>query len=212
MKLLIVESPAKSKTIGKYIGKDFVVVPSIGHVRDLVPEDGSVDTDNNFAMKWQVMPGKEKQVNIIASNVKKADEIFLATDPDREGEAISWHIADILREKGAAGKPLRRVAFHEITKSAVSAAMANPRDIDMQLVDAYFARRALDYLVGFKLSPVLWRKLPGSKSAGRVQSVALRLISDREREIEGFKKQEYWSVEGKFSTAEGKPFSARLAL
>ncbi|MDR1009330.1 MAG: type I DNA topoisomerase [Rickettsiales bacterium] len=210
MKLLIVESPAKSKTIGKYVGSDYVVVPSIGHVRDLEPVDGSVDTERGFAMKWQVMPGKEKQVKEIERQLKKADELYLATDPDREGEAISWHIADILRGRGELTKPVRRVAFHEITKSAVAKALAEPRDIDQKLVDAYFARRALDYLVGFKLSPVLWRKLPGSKSAGRVQSVALRLISDREKEIETFIKKEFWSVDGKFETGEGKPFAAKL--
>ncbi|MDR3126582.1 MAG: type I DNA topoisomerase [Rickettsiales bacterium] len=211
MKLLVVESPAKSKTIEKYLGKDFVVVPSIGHVRDLAPVDGSVDVDNGFKMKWQVMEGKERQVKLISDRLRKADELYLATDPDREGEAISWHIIDILKERGELTKPARRVAFHEITKSAVQKALAEPRDIDAKLVDAYFARRALDYLVGFRLSPVLWRKLPGSKSAGRVQSVALRLIADREREIEAFKAREYWTIEGEFS-ANGKKFGARLTI
>ena len=210
MKLLVVESPAKSKTISKYVGSDFVVVPSVGHVRDLDPKDGSVDTENGFAMKWLVMPEKEKNIREIEKQLKKADGIYLATDPDREGEAISWHIADILKERGELNKPVARVVFHEITKGAVQKAIKEPREIDSKLVDAYLARRALDYLVGFKLSPVLWRKLPGSKSAGRVQSVALRLVSDREREIETFVKKEYWSIEGKFETPEGKPFAAKL--
>ena len=183
MKLLIVESPAKSKTISKYLGKDFIVLPSVGHVRDLDPHDGSVDVDNDFKMKWKVMDGKEKQLKEIQNTIKRVDEIYLATDPDREGEAISWHIVDILKERKLLTKPIHRVAFHEITKNAVNEAMKMPREIDQKLVDAYFARRVLDYLVGFKLSPVLWRKLPGCKSAGRVQSVALKLICERENEI-----------------------------
>jgi len=209
MKLLIVESPAKSKTIGKYLGGDFVIVPSIGHVRDLLPADGSVDVDNGFRMKWQIMEGKEKQIRLIESQLKKADELYLATDPDREGEAISWHIADILKEKGLLNKPVHRILFHEITKNAVQKAIKAPREINGKLVDAYFARRALDYLVGFRLSPVLWRKLPGSKSAGRVQSVALRLIAEREKEIEDFKAQEYWTIEAMLES-EGKKFAAKL--
>jgi DNA topoisomerase-1 len=212
MKLLVVESPAKSKTISKYVGQDFVVVPSVGHVRDLDPKDGSVDVENGFAMKWLVMKDKEKQLKEIEKYLKKAEGLYLATDPDREGEAISWHIADILKERKLLDKPVSRVVFHEITKKAVQEALKNPRDIDGQLVDAYLARRALDYLVGFTLSPVLWRKLPGSKSAGRVQSVALRLISDREKEIETFVKREYWSVEGRFKTVEGKSFAAKLSI
>lgn len=210
MKLLVVESPAKSKTISKYVGSDFVVVPSVGHVRDLDPHDGAVDVDNGFAMKWAIMKDKEKQIKEIERYLKKADGLYLATDPDREGEAISWHIVDILKSRGEMDKPVHRVAFHEITKSAVNKALGEPREIDDKLVNAYLARRALDFLVGFKLSPVLWRKLPGCKSAGRVQSVALRLICDREREIETFVKKEYWSVEGKFKTDEGKVFSSKL--
>jgi len=209
-KLLIVESPAKSKTIGKYVGEAYNVIASIGHVRDLVQADGSVDTEHGFAMKWENskdMKGGDKTKPIVAA-AKKADEIYLATDPDREGEAISWHISEILEGAGIK-KPLRRVVFHEITKNAVQAAMKEPRDIDGDLVNAYLARRALDYLVGFKLSPVLWRKLPGSKSAGRVQSVALRLIADREKEIELFKPREYWTIEGEFE-ADKKLFSAKL--
>lgn len=210
MKLLIVESPAKSKTISKYVGSDFVVVPSVGHVRDLDPHDGAVDVDHGFAMKWAIMKDKEKQIKEIEKYLKKSEGLYLATDPDREGEAISWHIVDILKSRGELNKPIHRVAFHEITKSAVNKALTEPREIDDKLVNAYLARRALDFLVGFKLSPVLWRKLPGCKSAGRVQSVALRLICDRESEIETFVKKEYWSVEGKFKTSEGKTFSAKL--
>lgn len=210
MKLLVVESPAKSKTISKYLGSDFVVVPSVGHVRDLDPHDGAVDVDNGFKMKWAIMKDKEKQIKEIEKHMKKADAVYLATDPDREGEAISWHIVDILNERGEITKPIHRVAFHEITKSAVNKAIAEPREIDDKLVNAYLARRALDFLVGFKLSPVLWRKLPGCKSAGRVQSVALKLICERESEIEKFIKREYWSIEGAFETNEGKKFPAKL--
>ena len=210
MKLLIVESPAKSKTISKYLGKDFIVLPSVGHVRDLDPHDGSVDVDHDFKMKWKIMEGKEKQLKEIQNTIKKVDEIYLATDPDREGEAISWHIVDILKERKLLTKPTHRVAFHEITKNAVNEAMKAPREIDQKLVDAYFARRVLDYLVGFKLSPVLWKKLPGCKSAGRVQSVALKLICERENEIETFKKQEYWTIEGDFFTENKSYFSAKL--
>ena len=209
-KLLIVESPAKSKTIGKYVGDEYTVMASIGHVRDLVQADGSVDVDRDFAMKWENLKdnrGQDKTKPIVTA-AKKVDEIYLATDPDREGEAISWHISDILSDAGVK-KPMKRVIFHEITKNAVQAAMKEPRDLDDHLVSAYLARRALDYLVGFKLSPVLWRKLPGSKSAGRVQSVALRLIADREKEIELFRAREYWTIEGVFE-AGGKPFNAKL--
>lgn len=194
MKLLIVESPAKAKTIKKYLGSDWHVIASVGHVRDLVPEDGSVDTDNNFAMKWQIMPGKEKQIKLILDEVKKADSIYLATDPDREGEAISWHLLDILNSRGVLkNKPIQRVAFNEITKKSILEAIENSREIDQNLVDAYLVRRALDFLIGFKLSPVLWRKNMG-RSAGRVQSVAVALVVDREREIEAFKPVEYWSL------------------
>lgn len=210
MKLLVVESPAKSKTISKYLGSDFVVVPSVGHVRDLDPHDGAVDVDNGFKMKWTIMEGKEKQIKEIEKYMKKAEAVYLATDPDREGEAISWHIVDILKSRNELTKPIHRVAFHEITKSAVNTAIKEPREIDDKLVNAYLARRALDFLVGFKLSPVLWRKLPGCKSAGRVQSVALRLVCERENEIENFVKREYWSIDGVFETSEGKQFPAKL--
>ncbi len=210
MKLLVVESPAKSKTISKYLGSDFVVVPSVGHVRDLDPHDGAVDVDNGFKMKWTIMKDKEQRIRDIEKFMKKADAVYLATDPDREGEAISWHIIDILKSRNELTKPVHRVAFHEITKSAVTKAIQEPRDIDDKLVNAYLARRALDFLVGFKLSPVLWRKLPGCKSAGRVQSVALRLVCERESEIENFVKREYWSIDGKFSTNDGKEFPAKL--
>ena len=194
MKLLIVESPSKAKTIEKYLGAPWRVIASVGHVRDLVPENGSVDTEHNFEMRWQIMPGKEKQIKLITDAVKKADSIYLASDPDREGEAIAWHILDILKSKKLLdGKPVYRVAFHEITKKAVLAAIENPREIDADLVDAYLVRRALDYLIGFGISPLLWRRNLG-KSAGRVQSVAVKLVVDREREIEAFRPIEYWSL------------------
>jgi DNA topoisomerase-1 len=211
MKVVVVESPAKAKTINKYLGKDYEVLASFGHIRDLPAKDGSVRPDEDFAMSWEVDTASKKRVADIASALKGADGLILATDPDREGEAISWHILDVLRAKKALKKdiPVQRVVFNAITKDAVTAAMAKPRDIDMPLVDAYLARRALDYLVGFTLSPILWRKLPGSRSAGRVQSVALRLVSDREREIEKFKPDEYWSVEAQLAQG-GKSFLARL--
>lgn len=197
MNLMIVESPAKAKTIEKYLGKGWRVIASVGHVRDLVPENGSIDVENDFAPVWQIMPGKEKVIKQITDEVKKADEIYLASDPDREGEAISWHILEILNQKKAlAGKKVFRVAFHEITKTAVFAQLEHPREIDQNLVDAYLVRRALDYLIGFNLSPVLWRKSIG-KSAGRVQSVAVWLVVDREKEIEKFKAEEYWSIDAK---------------
>jgi DNA topoisomerase-1 len=211
MKVVIVESPAKAKTINKYLGKDYEVLASFGHIRDLPAKDGSVLPDEDFAMIWEVDTAAKKRIADITSALKGADELILATDPDREGEAISWHLLDVLTQKKAVkkGMPVRRVMFNAITKEAVTEAMAKPRDIDMPLVDAYLARRALDYLVGFTLSPILWRKLPGSRSAGRVQSVALRLVSDRESEIERFKKDEYWSVEAKLAH-KGKSFVARL--
>lgn len=210
MNLLIVESPSKAKTIEKYLGKGWRVVASVGHVRDLVPENGSVDTENDFAMRWQIMPGKEKQLKLITDELKKADSVYLASDPDREGEAIAWHILDILRAKKAlAGKKVYRVAFHEITKKAVLAAIENPREIDQDLVDAYMVRRALDYLIGFGISPLLWRRNLG-KSAGRVQSVAVKLVVDREREIEAFKPTEYWSL-GAACRATGGDFNATLS-
>lgn len=194
MNLLIVESPSKAKTIEKYLGAGWRVIASVGHVRDLVPENGSVDTAHNFEMKWQIMAGKEKQIKLIIDELKKADAVYLASDPDREGEAIAWHILDILKAKKVlTGKKVYRVAFHEITKKAVLAAIENPREIDQNLVDAYMVRRALDYLIGFGISPLLWRRNLG-KSAGRVQSVAVKLVVDREREIESFVPVEYWSL------------------
>lgn len=194
MNLLIVESPSKAKTIEKYLGADWRVIASVGHVRDLVPENGSVDTAHDFNMKWQIMPGKEKQIKLIIDELKKADAVYLASDPDREGEAIAWHILDVLKAKKVlSGKKVYRVAFHEITKKAVQNAIENPREIDQNLVDAYMVRRALDYLIGFGISPLLWRRNLG-KSAGRVQSVAVKLVVDREREIEAFKPVEYWSL------------------
>jgi DNA topoisomerase-1 len=209
MKLVVVESPAKAKTIEKYLGGGYRVLASYGHVRDLPPKDGSVDPDAGFAMQWETYADKAKQLKAIADEAKKADALILATDPDREGEAISWHVQEVLQKKKALPAHVERVTFNAITKSAVTQAMAHPRGLDEDLIDAYRARRALDYLVGFTLSPVLWRKLPGAKSAGRVQSVALRLIVDREREIELFKAQEYWSVAATLE-ADGTEFLARL--
>ena len=209
MNLLIVESPSKAKTIEKYLGQGWRVIASVGHVRDLVPENGSVDTENNFKMKWQIMPGKEKQIKLITDELKKADAVYLASDPDREGEAIAWHLLDILKNKKLLkDKKVYRVAFHEITKKAVQAAIENPREIDQNLVDAYLVRRALDYLIGFGISPLLWRRNLG-KSAGRVQSVAVKLVVDREKEIESFKPVEYWSLES-LCTAESVDFKAML--
>ncbi|MEQ1549748.1 type I DNA topoisomerase [Sphingorhabdus sp.] len=209
MKLVVVESPAKAKTIEKYLGAGYKVLASYGHVRDLPPKDGSVDPDNGFAMLWDNYPDKAKQLKAIADEAKKADGLILATDPDREGEAISWHVQEVLANKKALPKNVSRVTFNAITKQAVTEAMAHPRELDHDLIDAYRARRALDYLVGFTLSPVLWRKLPGAKSAGRVQSVALRLIVERDREIEAFRPQEYWSVTAKMEH-KGQGFDARL--
>ena len=210
MNLLVVESPAKAKTINKYLGPDFTVLASYGHVRDLPAKDGSVKPDEDFAMSWDVDAKAAKRLSDIAEAAKKSDRIILATDPDREGEAISWHVLEVLQKKRVLkDKKVERVVFNAITKSAVTEAMKSPRQIDMELVEAYLARRALDYLVGFTLSPVLWRKLPGSRSAGRVQSVALRLVVDRELEIERFKTQEYWTVEADVS-AGAEPFLARL--
>lgn len=209
MNLLIVESPSKAKTIEKYLGTGWRVIASVGHVRDLVPENGSVDTTHNFDMKWQIMPGKEKQIKLIIDELKKADAVYLASDPDREGEAIAWHILDILKAKKVlSGKKVYRVAFHEITKKAVQNAIENPREIDQNLVDAYMVRRALDYLIGFGISPLLWRRNLG-KSAGRVQSVAVKLVVDREREIEAFKPVEYWSLAA-ICNAQDSDFNANL--
>lgn len=209
MQLVIVESPAKAKTIEKYLGKDFKVLASYGHVRDLPPKDGSVRPDEDFAMDWELYRDKQSRFKEIADAAKKADRLVLATDPDREGEAISWHVRELLAKRKALPKDVERVTFNAITKQAVTDAMKAPRDLDSDLIDAYLARRALDYLYGFTLSPVLWRRLPGAKSAGRVQSVALRLIVDREREIEAFRAQEYWSVVAKLEQ-DGTEFDARL--
>ena len=209
MNLLIVESPSKAKTIEKYLGAGWRVIASVGHVRDLVPENGSVDTAHNFEMKWQIMAGKEKQIKLIIDELKKANAVYLASDPDREGEAIAWHILDILKAKKVlTGKKVYRVAFHEITKKAVLSAIENPREIDQNLVDAYMVRRALDYLIGFGISPLLWRRNLG-KSAGRVQSVAVKLVVDREREIESFVPVEYWSLTAACN-AHGTKFNASL--
>ncbi|MBT5753194.1 MAG: type I DNA topoisomerase, partial [Rhodospirillaceae bacterium] len=211
MNVVVVESPAKAKTINKYLGSDYIVLASFGHVRDLPPKNGSVDPENDFAMTWEVSDKAKKHMTEIAKAMKGADHLYLATDPDREGEAISWHIVELLRETNKLKDiPVSRVVFHEITKGAILEAMANPRELNRELIDAYLARRALDYLVGFTLSPVLWRKLPGSRSAGRVQSVALRLICERESEIEIFKPQEFWSVEGRFTNEGGSPLTTRL--
>ena len=209
MNLLIVESPSKAKTIEKYLGNGWRVVASVGHVRDLVPESGSVDIEHDFAPKWQIMPGKEKQLKLIVDELKKADAIYLASDPDREGEAIAWHINDILQARDVLkGKPVYRVAFHEITKNAIVEALKNPREIDDNLVDAYMVRRILDYLIGFGISPLLWRRNLG-KSAGRVQSVAVKLVVEREKEIEVFKPVEYWSIAAKCNVSKNE-FDANL--
>ena len=210
MNLVIVESPAKAKTINKYLGSEFEVLASYGHIRDLPSKDGSVLPDDDFAMSWEIDARAAKRMSEIAEAAKRASRVILATDPDREGEAISWHVLEVLTKKKALkDTPVERVTFNAITKAAVLEAMAAPRQIDMELVDAYLARRALDYLVGFTLSPVLWRKLPGARSAGRVQSVALRIVVDREMEIEKFKAQEYWSVEADLA-ADSPPFTTRL--
>jgi DNA topoisomerase-1 len=214
MPVVVVESPAKAKTINKYLGDEYTVLASYGHVRDLPPKDGSVDTDNDFNMKWEVASDSKKHVKAIADALAEDNALILATDPDREGEAISWHLQEALTKRKSIKKdtPVSRVVFNAITKSAVTEAMKNPRDVDMPLVEAYLARRALDYLVGFNLSPVLWRKLPGAKSAGRVQSVTLRLIVEREMEIEAFRAREYWTVKAILATPRGQEFEARLTM
>ncbi len=212
MPVVVVESPAKAKTINKYLGDDYTVLASFGHVRDLPPKDGSVDPDDDFAMKWEVASDSRKHLKAIKDALAGDQNLILATDPDREGEAISWHLLEALAPALKKGAEVNRVTFNAITKNAVTEAMANPRQIDQPLVDAYLARRALDYLVGFKLSPVLWRKLPGAKSAGRVQSVALRVIVDREMEIEAFKAREYWSVHARLATIRGDEFDAQLTV
>ena len=212
MKLVIVESPAKAKKINQYLGKDYHVMASFGHIRDVPAKNGSVRPEEDFAMDWEVQARGEKTVREMVAQVAKAECLYLASDPDREGEAIAWHVIQELkrRKKLPEKLPVYRVVFHEITKSAILDAIAHPREIDMQLVDAYLARRALDYLVGFHLSPVLWRKLPGAKSAGRVQSVALRLICEREDEIIGFKPQEYWGITVDLNTIRTEQFTAKL--
>ncbi|HEY5608836.1 MAG TPA: type I DNA topoisomerase [Alphaproteobacteria bacterium] len=211
MDVVVVESPAKARAINKYLGSGYTVLASYGHVRDLPAKDGSVQPDKAFNMIWEVDPRAEKHLKAIATALKRADRLYLATDPDREGEAISWHVQEVLKERHALKDvEVQRVVFHEVTKNAVLEAMKHPRGLDKELVDAYLARRALDYLVGFNLSPILWRKLPGSRSAGRVQSVALRLVCERESEIEVFKAKEYWTVEAEFRTPRGQPFIARL--
>src|SRR6201996_6661513 len=211
MDVVVVESPAKAKTINKYLGKDYTVLASYGHVRDLPPKEGSVRPDEDFAISWEVDGKANKRIQDIAKAVKGAAHLYLATDPDREGEAISWHVQEILRQRNALkGVDVKRVVFNEVTKNAVLNAFKQPREIDRELVDAYLARRALDYLVGFTLSPVLWRKLPGSRSAGRVQSVALRLVCEREAEIEAFRAREYWTIEAVFQGPDGNTFTARL--
>jgi len=209
--VVVVESPAKAKTINKYLGDGYTVLASFGHVRDLPPKDGSVRPEEGFAMDWAADERGNRQVSAIAKALKGADTLYLATDPDREGEAISWHVRAMLEDKKALrGVNVRRITFNEITRSAIQFAIEHPRELDQPLIEAYLARRALDYLVGFTLSPVLWRKLPGSRSAGRVQSVALRMVCEREAEIESFRPREYWTVEAHFLTPSGAPFLARL--
>tara|TARA_R110000850_G_scaffold88177_4_gene189396 strand:- start:10538 stop:13120 length:2583 start_codon:yes stop_codon:yes gene_type:complete len=212
MKLVVVESPAKAKTINKYLGKDYKVLASYGHIRDLPSKNGSVDPENDFEMVWEADSKSAKRITDIVNALKDSDTLILATDPDREGEAISWHLVEALKKRRALKKDVHveRVVFNAITKNAVTTAMEHPRQIDQELVDAYLARRALDYLVGFNLSPVLWRKLPGSRSAGRVQSVALRIVCDRENEIELFRPQEYWNIAATMRAPDGTDFEARL--
>ncbi|MFO1137679.1 MAG: type I DNA topoisomerase [Paracoccus sp. (in: a-proteobacteria)] len=212
MPVVVVESPAKAKTINKYLGDDYTVLASFGHVRDLPPKDGSVEPDHDFAMKWEIAADSKKHIKAIKDALAGDPDLILATDPDREGEAISWHLKEALEPVLKKGAVVSRVTFNAITKSAVTEAMANPRQIDQPLVDAYLARRALDYLVGFNLSPVLWRKLPGAKSAGRVQSVALRIIVDREMEIEAFRAREYWTVHARLATPRGDQYDATLTV
>ena len=211
MNLVIVESPAKAKTINKYLGSDYTVLASYGHIRDLPSKNGSVDTDNKFKMIWEIDSFSKKYLKEITDTAKDSKKIILATDPDREGEAIAWHVKEYLNEKKILkDKPIERVVFNEITKKAVINGIENPRNIEPLLVDAYMARRALDYLVGFNISPILWTKLPGSKSAGRVQSVALRLLTEREHEIEIFKPEEFWSLNVIFKTKNGAKINSNI--
>ena len=213
MNLVIVESPAKAKTINKYLGKDYLVLASYGHIRDLPSKNGSVDTENNFQMEWEIDSFSKKYLKEITDAAADSNKIILATDPDREGEAIAWHVKEVLESKKLLkGKDLERVVFNEITKNAILEAIKNPRDIHLPLVEAYLARRALDYLVGFNISPILWTKLPGSKSAGRVQSVALKLITEREKEIELFKPEEYWTLTSDFTNKDNKKILSKLSL
>ena len=212
MKLVIVESPAKAQSINKYLGNNYKVVASIGHVRDLPRKDGAVEPEKDFQMSWDQPLDKKKVINGIIKDLKDAETLILATDPDREGEAISWHINEILNEKKALkSKQVQRVVFNEITKKAVLHGIDNPRQIEPLLVDAYMARRALDYLVGFNISPILWTKLPGSKSAGRVQSVALKLITEREHEIESFNPEEFWTLSVKFKDKNNQIITASIS-
>ena len=211
MNIVVVESPAKAKTINEYLGSDFKVIASYGHVRDLPSKTGSVNPDNNFSMIWEAAIQSKKHMADIAESLKNSNHLYLATDPDREGEAISWHIVEILKDRKLLDKvQIHRVVFHEITKKAIKDAIAHPKELNKDLIEAYLARRALEYLFGFTLSPILWRKVPGSKSAGRVQSVALRLICERESEIELFKPREYWSIDAIFKTESEKNLSAHL--
>jgi len=211
MNLVIVESPAKAKTINKYLGKDYKVLASYGHIRDLPSKNGSVDPENNFHMLWEIDSFSKKYLKEITDTAADSNRIILATDPDREGEAIAWHVKEVLDQKKLLkDKKIERVVFYEITKKAVTEGIKNPRDIEPQLVDAYMARRALDYLVGFNISPILWTKLPGSKSAGRVQSVALKLISEREHEIELFIPKEYWTLNLNFRDTSGNEILSKL--
>ena len=213
MNLVIVESPAKAKTINKYLGKDYLVLASYGHIRDLPSKNGSVDPDNKFQMEWEIDSFSKKYLKEITNAAEDSDKIILATDPDREGEAIAWHVKEVLdKKKLLKGKHLERVVFNEITKKAILDAIKNPREIHLPLVEAYLARRALDYLVGFNISPILWTKLPGSKSAGRVQSVALKLITEREKEIELFNPEEYWTLTSDFTNKDNKNILSKLSL
>ena len=213
MNLVIVESPAKAKTINKYLGGNYTVLASYGHIRDLPSKNGSVDPDDKFKMIWEVDSFSKKYLKEITDAAKKSEKIILATDPDREGEAIAWHVKEYLDEKKLLkDKKIERVVFNEITKKAVTNGIDNPRNIETNLVDAYMARRALDYLVGFNISPILWTKLPGSKSAGRVQSVALRLLTEREHEIEQFKPEEFWTLNVNFKTSKGDILNSNIVL